>query len=442
MKKSLSILIIVSVLAVITWRIISEGSGVYLGTPEILGGVVRSEDNHGERLYYLTSQWEKRTYTLGGGRSSYSTKTESWLNIDLWTLDAATAQPVSRKRIKREKVNADAKAMGLEQGVLWARIPELVGIRLSDGVVVADRGKIAAKNPALAGLLPSPPRVGIFLTDSMQPLKFDPQSGLVVRLDDARLVRIDPLTLEATQVSAETDKRSASATAEEAAEAKGTPMAGISNGMDWRAMVRGLTMVKPDGSGQWLGLLSDTDVETMRSIHSIGGQMDFSVPQRQKMFRAKLSQVKEFLGPRTEFAEPEVLPESPDFLMAGLLTEASGASSGQSALWMREPDSVFVLSRDRLGENGRLPLARITGPLGKPAWSTALPLSQMSVWVPSERFGLMLGPDASAARSPLAEEGENPIMQVVSINLETGEVRSFNPDLHRDWPVDGEPPAK
>lgn len=72
------------------------------------------------------------------------------------------------------------------------------------------------------------------------------------------------------------------------------------------------------------------------------------------------------------------LPESPDFLMAGLLAAEAGGYQAQTALWRRDPDSVFVLSRDRLGEEGRLQLARVAGPAGKPVWSTALPLSNMS----------------------------------------------------------------
>jgi hypothetical protein len=36
----------------------------------------------------------------------------------------------------------------------------------------------------------------------------------------------------------------------------------------------------------------------------------------------------------------------------------------------------------------------------------------------------------------MAEENENSSMQIVSIDLETGELKSFNPDLHRDWPAE------
>jgi hypothetical protein len=423
---------------VLAWKWNIFGSQLFLSPPEIMGGVVRTDDAAGGRLYYLTSQWEKRVSRVGGSRSSSSTRTVSWLNTDLWELDAATAQPLSRRRIKRAKVHGDAKAMGMEQGVLWARIPELVGIRLSDGEIVADSAKIEARNPSLAGFMPKPAQAGIFLTESMQPLKFTTESGMVVRLDDARVVRIDPLTLEATPHVAPKEPDKVRPPSLETPSPP-TRMAPVSpaNGMDWFAMVRGLAMQGPEGDGQWLGLLAEPELEQMRERHIVSHQMDFSVPRRQRLYRAEIKTLQEFLGPRMTYQNPVVLPESPEFLMAGLLIEEPGRNGEPSAMWRREPDSVFVLSRDRLGDEGRLQLARISGPKGVPVWSTALPFSNMSAWIPGERHAIMLGTDPSAQRSPMAEEGENPIHHVLSIDLKTGAIQSFNPGFHRDWPVQG-----
>ncbi|WP_367872623.1 PA2928 family protein [Luteolibacter sp. Populi] len=434
MKKSALLFLILLGGIVVSWKWLKFGSRLFLSPPEISGGVLRTDEAAGGRLYYLTTQWEKRV-SRSSSRSSSSTRTDSWLNTDLWELDAATAQPLSRRRIKRDKVNGDHKAMGMEQGVLWARIPELVGIRLADGEIIADSAKIEARNPALAGLMPKPAGTGIFLPESMQPLKFIPQSGMIVRLDDARQVRIDPLTLEATPYVKSKPTTGSSSAVEASAPALGMAPMSISNGMDWYAMVRGLAMQGPEGGGQWLGLLSEPELATLQENHLVGHQMDFSTPARQKLYRAELKTVQEFLGPLVQYMDPAALPESPEFLMAGLLTQGSGGSSGQSAMWRRQPDSVFVLSRDRLGDQGRLQLARISGPKGTPVWSIALPLSNMSAWIPGERHALMLGPDPSAQRSPMAEEGENTVHQILAINLETGAVQSFNPDLHRDWPV-------
>lgn len=440
MKKFLSALLVIAglIMLIVKWG--GLGSRLSLSTPEILGGVVRIDDPSGGKLYYLTAQWEKRV-SRSSGRSSSSTRTVSWLNVDLWELDAATAQPLNRRRLKREKVNADAKAMGMEQGVLWARIPELVGIRLADGEIVADKAKIEARNPSLAGLIPKPPESAFFLTESMQPLKYTPETGMIVRLDDARLVRIDPLTLEATPHTESAGKEPEAAAPpgpESAAPSHGTAVVGLSNGMDWYAMVRGLTIEKPGGGMDWLGLLAEPELAQVQEGRGVSQQMDFSVPRRQRIYRAAMEQEEEFpFGPRWTYKNAAALPESPEFLMAGLLTQGPGGSSNQSAMWRREPDSVFVLSRDRLGEAGHMQLARVSGPKGTAVWSVALPLSAMSAWVPGESHGILLGPDSAAPRSPMAEEGENPVMQIVSVDLKTGELKSFNPDLHRDWPVTG-----
>lgn len=424
MKKAILIFLVIGAIAAATWK--WGKPSLYLSVPDILGGAVRTEDGAGGKLYYLTSQWETRMFRFG--TRTTTTKTVSWVYTDLWEIDAATAQPISRKRIKREKVNADQKAMGVEQGILWARIPELVGIRLSDGVVVADKAKIEAKNPSMAGLFPKPPQT-TFLTEAMQPLKFKPQAGMIVRLDDARLVRIDPLTLEATPYL---EKKTGE---DEKVKPVGVKVTSVANGMDWYSFVRGIRIAGASGKEQWMGLLSEEDLEVFASNRGVSHQMDFTKPSRQKLYRAEMKEVEEFYGKRMAYDRPAVLPESPEFLMAGLLTTESGLGAQGSAFWRRDPDSVFVLSRDRLGDEGRLLLTRVSGPDGAAVWNSRLPLSAMSVWLPGERHAMMLGSDPSAEESRMKGENENAAMQVVSIDLVTGEVKSFNPDLHRDFPV-------
>lgn len=438
MKKILLFLLLLGSTALL-WKLGKWQSQLFLTPPDILGGPVRVTDESGDRLYYLTSQWEKRISRVGGARYTSSSRTTSWLFIDLWAVDAATAQPVFRKRIKKDKVNGDEIAMGVEQGILWARIPEFAGIRLADGAIVADSAKIEARNPSLKGLMPKPPGAGMFLTESMQPLKFDPDAGMIVRLDDARQVRIDPVTLEATPYVPPTDEQKRAAASDKDGMEKGATrgkVERISNGMEWRAMVRGVNMSRQDGDQDWLGLIADSELEEAITRKTIGIQMNFTQPMRHRLYRARLKKVEEFFGPRLQFLDPSPLPESPEFLMGGLLTQDAPTWDQQTALWRRDPDSVFVLSRDRLGEEGRMQIARIAGPAGRVVWSKALPLSAMSSWLPGERHALMLGPDPSAPRSQMAEEGENASMQIVSIDLETGELKSFNPDLHRDWPAE------
>lgn len=439
MKKFITALLVLGGLtALLFWK--GFRSNIFLSPPEIRGGVMRVADEKGDRLYYLTTQWEKRIFRTGSRSSSSSARTVGWCNTDLWELDATTAQPVVRRRLKREKANGDVVAMGMEQGIMWARIPELVGIRVSDGAIVVDKAKIEAANPSLANLVPKPPEAGIFLTESMQPLRFSPMGGMIVRLDDARWVRIDPLTLEATP---STEPRESWREEEENPNTPPRGMRGVTlaHGMDWYSMVRDITVARKGGGQEWLGLLADTELELMKERHTTTHQMDFTSPRRHRLYRAGLKKEETFMGARWIYENPTALPESPEFLMGGLLTSESGglgSVNDKTALTGRDPDSVFVLSRDRLGDDGRMQIARIAGPEGRVVWSTPLPLSALSAWMPAETHAVMLGPCPSAERSPTAEKGENPSQHILSVDLKTGELKSFNPDLNRNWQVIGD----
>lgn len=441
MKKALLTLSLIVGFCFFAWKLLAKNS-LFLATPEILGGVVRVDDGKGSRLFYLTGQWEKRIIRVGSSRNT-SSKTLSWHNVDLWEIDAASGQPLHRRRIKRDKVNADMKAMGTEEGILWARIPELVGIRLSDGQIVADKAKIEAKNPSIATLIPKPPGSAFFLTDSQQPLKFEPDTGMIVRLDDARMVRIDPVTLEATpHVPRTSDSKSAAPTNPSAPPAR-SKVISPANGMDWYAMVRSLTVAKPGTLGTWLGLLSEDERAKLNERNAgVSYQMDFTTPRRHRLYRAELRKIEDFMSARIEYQNLEPLPDAPEFLMAGLLIEGPVESDQPTAMWRREPDSVFVISRDRLGEEGRMQMARISGPKGVPVWSISLPISNLSAWIPGEKQAFILGPDPSAKRSPMAEENENTVFQILSIDLTDGKLSVFNPDFHRDWPVTKPPDKK
>jgi len=433
MKKAFFRILIVCISILAVWSVYNRFNRSSLAPAEILGGVIRMENEGSDRLFYLTSQWETRE-TYSSSRVTSSKTTNSWLNVDLWEIDATTAQPLSRRRIKQAKVNADAKALGVEQGVLWARIPELVGIRLADGVIVADMEKIAARNPAIADLLPKPPETAFFLTASMQPLKFDPEAGLSVRLDDAREVRIDPISSEAFPYAA--PQPESKPPTEPTSPALRRKLISPAYGTDWSAMVRGLAIPQNGGDKEWLGLLTEADLEMMQEIKAISWQMDFTKPQRSRLFRAKLSGLTGALGTGEGYQNPTLLTESPEFLMAGLLTQEVSDHRNPTALWQRGPDSVFVISLDRLGDAGRLALTRVSAENGAPVWSVVLPLAKLSAWIPGEHHALIMGPAPSEKRSPMAAENDNPVLHILSVDLKTGAFQSFNPDLHRDWQME------
>ena len=293
-----------------------------LEPPSVLGEPLRYSDAGADRVYLLTRQWETRRSAIYG-RSSTSYRQQSRLHLDLCVFDPATAQPLRRHRLHSEKSSVQAAPLGIDKGILWARGPELLGIRLSDGAVVADNTRVAARNPALRGLLPLPPPT-TFLTEPMQPLKFE--NSLVLTLSDARRVRIDPVSLEATPLEAAAPGSAAFALASRSALA-----AAASSGAEASATTRAKAasmgvlslrdlLVKSIVVGNdWLGLMDQSDLNALRERRALAVSPPRGPPQPQRLYRAGTRQEKGFLGLDRLLVDPVPLPKAPEFLTAGLL---------------------------------------------------------------------------------------------------------------------------
>jgi hypothetical protein len=403
-------------------------SATVFGTANVAGGMVRVASAAGDRLVFITSQWERRRFA-SVGRSS-SGRSVQHLHLDFWAFDAATAQPTQRLRLGTGKELGDVATLGVDRGVLWARLPELIGVRLADGVVVADRERLAAANPALASWLPQPQRQ-TFVTDQQQRLRFTPAHGLVILLDDGRRVQIDPLTLLARPLN---EGPGGNVQAAERLQPR-SPM----YGNQWNAMVRGLPLGARFGatSGsptEWLGLVAEREVEAIKSSGYASPSPDFNQQDRFKLYRGLVKPERSFLGLSQKLKLVAPLAEAPEFLFAGLAVQAPDADP-PSAMWRRDPDSVYVFHRDRLGDEGRWLLSRVAGPAGRVVWQLALPLSNLGLWWPGARHAVLAGPWLKAPRSPMAEEREGPPLQIVSVDLESGAMASFNLDTGRNHPA-------
>jgi hypothetical protein len=121
-------------------------------------------------------------------------------------------------------------------------------------------------------------------------------------------------------------------------------------------------------------------------------------------------------GTRSRYSDYAVLPASPSFLRAGLLRPHPGSDI---PFWYREPDSVLVLHSAKLGEAGRLELARIAGPRGDVVWRAPLPLSELLSVMHAGDDLLLLGqePVASGRREALTHA------KLVRIGVARGEAR-------------------
>jgi hypothetical protein len=355
------------------------------------------------------------------------------LQVDLWAFDGATAQPRWHRRVlaEREGSLSDMVLFGMQGQTIWLYAQGLRAFRVDDPPVQPDAvGEIQARNPALAGKLVADPRyygldtAGLYLTDV-----------------DARQWRIDASDFTARPVG-DVPAMPRTDVVRPAPFAVATPMSFLARGMDlggnWLGLLSSMELAKltesplaPDAKkGERPGAMA----EYRASVNTVNYLAPLHDKQRYRLVRARVRQVsaaprdwpKELpdnWGTRPDYSDYAILPEAPEFLGAGLLDRGSG----RDPVWLLQPDSVLVLHRDKLGEDGRLQLTRVAGPAGRVVWDRALPLSllQSSVVI-GERailFGREFQPgDPKVARDPYHDAHE----RLVGLDLRDGTLHTFN----------------
>lgn len=173
------------------WRNPVDSPARLLGAPLYLAGEAGRD-----RVLLLTEQ--RRIFGIEGTPLQIPT---SFVRVDMWAFDPATAAPLWRQRLvsysDRPRGNRPAVGsyqptmLGADNGVVWAFMRDgLRGLAVADGIPVADAAVIAQLNPRLSGGLPLDPAF----------YDFD-EGGLLVTTADAREWRIDSRTLAARPAS-------------------------------------------------------------------------------------------------------------------------------------------------------------------------------------------------------------------------------------------------
>jgi hypothetical protein len=345
----------------------------------------------GDRIYLLTGQWRSRFINLSS-RSSEETITD--LLVDVWAFDANTAAPVWRKRLYEERGGAmqGFRILGAEGDTLWALVKGgLRAVSLTDGRVLADRQALESRNEGLQGLLPSEQRY----------YRFD-DTGLHFKAADGREWWLDG-SLSA-HLSAPGGNRDLAPTSYY------TP----SHAASFRS--RGLLIDK-----RWLGLLNEEEAKTFEKNGAIGG-LDYE--SRRRLWSARTSEGTNFFGTYLEYHDFK--PLGPDFLAPALLAEHRPTGPDR-VLWYRNPDSLLILHRDRLGEMGKLRLSRVAGPEGRVLWQAQLPMSMLQCVMSGERSVVLVGVEYQPAsgqgpRDPMHGASE----LLLSVDLSDGRVSTHD----------------
>ncbi len=379
----------------------------------------------GARVYLLTARQQlQRSRRLSVNRVA----TAEELQVDLWCFDAATLQPVWVRRLLTEPDGRpyDLHLFGLDGDRVWLHLRGLVAVDADSGEVVLDEDGLVRRNPDLDGRLKRDARyygfdaAGVYLTD-----------------DQSRQWRIDSVTGQAIAVT----PTPASAGARVVMPALWLPTATNS------FKLRGIDLGR-----RWLGLLSEADhrrlsppdaaVEPSGALaqHQASMREPRYLPsldaRRYRLWQASIRQVsaappdwpKDFpdnWGHRNVYGDWQPLPAPPEFLDAGLLF----TGRGENPLWAQDPDSVFVLDRERVGNEQPLYLSRIAGPDGRVVWRTELPISVLQSVLPHGGqvvlFGRRYPPDAA---TEVGDPYHRSIEWLVSVDLASGESRSFAVD--------------
>lgn len=419
-RALLTLVVLLGAIGAAAW-FFTGGRGLVPSKASIEGPVVRAATPEaGDRVFVMTSQW--RSFRA---RGTYTGTAYGGLLVDVWAFDPATARPVWRQRLldERRAMNRGRRILGFQGGILWLFDGRgILGLSPRDGARVADTAAFEAANPRLKGVMPTDERY----------IRFDPQ-GLSFTAADGRDWR-----LTGQGAATRPDGARLDTDAERAAPQPGValPARNAGGSGSWAFYTGGIDL----GGGRWLGLLADAEAAKLGVEGPVGG-VDPQTYPRTRLYSARVVRSALSSGFRPVANDPRPLPESPEFLSAGLLQD--GRCCHGRPILLRDPDSVLVIHRDRLGDDSRLKLTRVSGPRGAPLWTSDLPLQALEAVLPGERTVVLVGrrdePPLFRARDNRPES----IDQLVSVDLASGRVGAYGfriaPTAPQDLPESSTP---
>lgn len=386
--------------------------------PEMQGPAAMVDDGGKQRLWILTKQEEVRQVGVGGGtRSSTRWRSDTFIHFGVQAYDPLEAKPLWKKRLltfgdadahgdEPSRVIGSAESahlLGQDGGVVWLMIGDApFGISAADGSVLADSEALQRINPALNGLLPS----------EAKHYGFD--QGLVMMTADARMFVVRGPEHQAVAYSPPP--------VQEQAPLKANGMPEI---VPMRPPIGEVPTRQAMFQGEWLGLYSEKEAADLAN-DEFGTRfkypytvLDERALARRTFWRAKIVEAQRFDERFKKAMDLQPVAGAPVFLKGRFMNE----SGKEKAYVTEDGKGLFVWHSTRIDDAGRLALSRIDGDL-KPVWKTELPLSESSTL---NRISTWPLPGHLVAMGQLQTEKDGVTSrepQLVSIDLETGSMKS------------------
>lgn len=169
-------------------------------------------------------------------------------------------------------------------------------------------------------------------------------------------------------------------------------------------------------------MLTDDEAKFLGEHDTVGESYE---DVRRKMWSAKLEKTTEFLGERLHYRDLSPVPGTADYLGGKFLREYE-RSSQLTAIRLADPDSVLLLSRDRLGEAGKLRLARVAVADGKTLWDASLPLTEIQSVRHLEKSVLLFGIEHIEGDPEIRDSLRDSPRRLVAVDLVTGTPQAFS----------------
>lgn len=379
------------------------------------------EANEARQLWVLVKYEERLNFGFRGSGDRFSTR----YHLALHCHDIVSGRKVWSRRLRSvsehdDGYNARARILGQEGDTVWLFVHDQpVAVAASDGAVRATGLDIAAKNPSLQSLFPN----------KLEFYSFD--RGPVMVLADARRMRIGLPGYAATPYMA--------ASEEEFSRRQFTASR-------WIGSYATRDFVTPHGrpGARWLGLLTrdearDTGDDAFGSnLADARRNWQPEANVRRSLWTARIGQTRQFSeGSHERIVDVQPLPQSPNWLRAGLMVQA-----GTRSPLLLDDSDLLVMHRTRIDAEGRAAVARVRVNADNSVqtqWTTNLPFTELG-----NRWQLPLAGPSQPRPAPerllmvgqaeIGKPGASRMHEfVAALDLRSGAVQGWNLTTDQAW---------